>query len=131
MKNRRRLQDKHNSETIIALLVEIHEAVKNLATKTDLGRAKREIVKVVSSRNIDGLDIVGPRSLECKEQVMAVVKWLANPKHIQSLHNACVLTFVETPNGYEDAERLYRWCVRNRGRVSAWIEACRLGDGLG
>ena len=81
-----------------------------------------EVIKT----DIDGLDITGPRSPECRDQVLAVVVWLANPKHPQSIHHACDRTFRPIRNGYEDVERLYRWCHRNESRIWAWAETYRL-----
>ena len=93
-------------------------------------RTRREIVKSINTRNIDGLDITGPRTQECRDQVMAVVIWLANPKHLQSLHHACDRTFRPTKNGYENVERLYIWCYRNKSRIWAWVETYRLNHGI-
>ena len=89
-------------------------------------RTRREIVKSINARNIDGLDITGPRTPECRDQVFAVVAWLANPKHLQNIHHACEQTFRITKDGYENIERLYIWCYRNQSRVWAWVETYRL-----
>ena len=88
--------------------------------------AARQIIKSINTRNIDGLDITGPRTPECRDQVLAVVMWLANPKHPQNVHHACDRTFRPIKNGYDDAERLYRWCHRNESRIWAWVETYRL-----
>ena len=86
----------------------------------------RQIIKSINTRNTDGLDITGPRTPECRDQVLAVVVWLANPKHPQSIHHACDRTYRPIRNGYEDVERLYRWCHRNESRIWAWVETYRL-----
>ena len=93
-------------------------------------RTRREIVRAVNTRNIDGLDISGPRTQECRAQVLAVVVFLANPKHLQNIHHACDRTFRPTRSGYEDAERLYRWCHRNESRIWAWVETYRLNHDI-
>ena len=92
--------------------------------------AARQIIKSINTRNIDGLDITGPRSPECRDQVFAVVVFLANPRHPQSIHHACDRTFRPTRNGYEDIERLYRWCHRNESRIWAWVETYRLNHDI-
>ena len=92
--------------------------------------AARQIIKSINTRNIDGLDITGPRTPECRDQVLAVVVFLANPKHPQSIHHACDRTFRPIKGGYEDAERLYRWCHRNESRIWAWVETYRLNHDI-
>ena len=92
--------------------------------------AARQIIKSINMRNIDGLDISGPRSPECRDQVLAVVVWLANPKHPQNVHHACEITYRPIRNGYEDVERLYRWCHRNESRIWAWVETYRLNHDI-
>ena len=92
--------------------------------------AARQIIKSINTRNIDGLDITGPRSPECRDQVFAVVVFLANPKHPQSIHHACEQTFRVTEDGYENVERLYIWCYRNKSRIWAWVETYRLNHGI-
>ena len=42
------------------------------AIRTEHSRTQRQIIKSINTRNIDGLDITGPRSPECRDQVMAV-----------------------------------------------------------
>ena len=93
-------------------------------------RTRRQIIKAINTRNIDGLDITGPRTPECRDQVLAVVVFLANPKHPQSIHHACDRTFRPIKGGYEDAERLYRWCHRNESRIWAWVETYRLNHDI-
>ena len=93
-------------------------------------RTRREITKAINTRNIDGLDITGPRTQECRNQVMAVVVWLANPKHLQNMHHACEQTFKVAKDGYENVERLYIWCYRNKSRIWAWVETYRLNHGI-
>ena len=93
-------------------------------------RTRRQIIKSINTRNIDGLDISGPRTQECRNQVLAVVVWLANPKHLQNVHHACEQTFRTTKVGYESAERLYIWCYRNESRIWAWVETYRLSHGI-
>ena len=53
----------------------------------------RQIIKSINTRNTDGLDITGPRSPECRNQVLAVVIWLANPKHLQSSRGPAPVEF--------------------------------------
>ena len=88
--------------------------------------AARQIIKSINTRNIDGLDITGPRSPECRDQVFAVVVFLANPKHPQSIHHACDRTFRPIKNGYKDQDSLFIWCNRNESRIWAWVETYRL-----
>ena len=98
--------------------------------KASLADGIRRIIKSINARNIDGLDIAGPRTTECKEQVLAVVTWLANPKHLQNIHHACDTTFRFVANGYENSERLYIWCYRNQSRIWAWVETYRLNHSV-
>ena len=100
------------------------------AIKAEHAQTRRQIIKSINTRNIDGLDITGPRTLECRDQVLAVVMWLANPKHPQSIHHACDRTFQPIKNGYENVERLYIWCYRNKSRIWAWVETYRLNHGI-
>ena len=93
-------------------------------------RTRREIIKAINTRNIEGLDINGPRTPECRDQVFAVVVFLANPKHLQNIHHACDRTFRPIRNGYEDIERLYRWCHRNESRIWALVETYRLNHDI-
>ena len=102
----------------------------NRTVRHEHERTRREIVKSINTRNIDGLDIIGPRTPECRDQVLAVVMWLANPRHPQNVHHACDQTFRPTRNGYEDIERLYRWCHRNESRIWAWVETYRLNHDI-
>ena len=85
---------------------------------------------LLKNRNNDGLDITGPRTPECRDQVKAVVVWLANPKHPQSIYHACERTFHFAENGYVDEERLYLWCHRNESRIWAWVETYRLDHSI-
>ena len=93
-------------------------------------RTRRQIIKSINTRNIDGLDITGPRTPECRDQVLAVVVWLANPRHPQSIYHACERTFHFAENGYVDEERLYLWCHRNESRIWAWVETYRLDHSI-
>ena len=92
--------------------------------------AARQIIKSINTRNSDGLDITGPRSPECRDQVLAVVVWLANPKHPQNVHHACDRTFRPTRNGYKDQNSLFSWCTRNESRLWAWVETYRLNHDI-
>ena len=38
------------------------------AIKTEHAQTRRQIIKAINTRNIDGLDITGPRSPECRDQ---------------------------------------------------------------
>ena len=114
---------------------ETHGLIRNVLSAlgtilSSITTAARQIIKSINTRNIDGLDISGPRSPECRDQVLAVVVWLANPKHPQNVHHACDRTFRPTRNGYEDIERLYRWCHRNESRIWAWVETYRLNHDI-
>ena len=93
-------------------------------------RTRRQIIKAINTRNIDGLDITGPRTPECRNQVLAVVIWLANPKHPQSIYHACERTFRFIEKGYKDEERLYLWCHRNESQIWAWVETYRLNHDI-
>ena len=93
---------------------------------SSLTAAARQIIKSINTRNIDGLDITGPRSPECRDQVFAVVVFLANPEHPQSIHHACDRTFRPIKNGYKDQDSLFIWCNRNESRIWAWVETYRL-----
>ena len=92
--------------------------------------AAKHIIKAINTRNIDGLDITGPRSPQCRDQVLADVVFLANPQHLQNVHHACEITYRPIRNGYEDVERLYRWCHRNESRIWAWVETYRLNHDI-
>ena len=96
------------------------------AIKTEHAQTRRQIIKAINTRNIDGLDITGPRTPECRDQVLAVVAWLANPRHQQNIHHACDRTFRPIKNGYKDQDSLFIWCNRNESRIWAWVETYRL-----
>ena len=98
--------------------------------RTEHTQTRRQIIKSINTRNSDGLDITGPRTPECRDQVLAVVMFLANPKHPQSIHHACEQTFRVTRDGYDNVERLYIWCYRNKSRIWAWVETYRLNHGI-
>ena len=110
---------------------ETHGLVQNVLSTlgtilSSITTAARQIIKAINTRNIDGLDITGPRSPECRDQVFAVVVFLANPKHPQSIHHACDRTFRPIKNGYKDQDSLFIWCNRNESRIWAWVETYRL-----
>ena len=109
-----------------------HSAVAEIikAIRTEHAQTRRQIIKSINTRNIDGLDITGPRTPECRNQVMAVVVWLANPKHPQSLHHACDRTFQPTRGGYKNQDSLFSWCTRNESRLWAWVETYRLNHDI-
>ena len=96
------------------------------AIRTEHSKTRRQILKSINTRNIDGLDIAGPRTPECRDQVLAVVVWLANPKHLQNIHHACDRTFRPIKGGYKDQDSLFIWCNRNESRIWAWVETYRL-----
>ena len=93
-------------------------------------RTRKRIIKSINTRNIDGLDITGPRTPECRDQVLAVVVFLAHPRHPQSIHHACDRTFRPTRNGYKDQDSLFSWCTRNESRLWAWVETYRLNHDI-
>ena len=99
--------------------------------RTEIRQATREIIRAINARNADGLEIHGPRTAACREQVMAVVVWLANPRHPQNVHHACERTFSPLPRGYGNAHSLFMWCQRNESRLRAWVETYRLDHGIG
>ena len=114
---------------------ETHGLIQNILSAlgtilSSITAAARQIIKSINTRNIEGLDITGPRSPECRDQVMAVVVWLANPKHQQNIHHACEQTFRVTKGGYENVDRLYIWCYRNKSRIWAWVETYRLNHDI-
>ena len=39
-------------------------------------------------------------------------------------------TFRVTKDGYDNVERLYIWCYRNKSRIWAWVETYRLNHGI-
>ena len=100
------------------------------AIKTEHAQTRRQIIKAINTRNIDGLDISGPRTPECRDQVFAVVAWLANPKHPQNVHHACDRTYHVIENGYDNKEKLYLWCHRNESRIWALVETYRLNHDI-
>ena len=100
------------------------------AIRAEHAQTRRQIIKAINTRNIDGLDISGPRTPECRDQVLAVVAFLANPKHQQSLHHACDRTFQPIRNGYKDQNSLFKWCSRNESRIWALVETYRLSHNI-
>ena len=90
----------------------------------------RQIIKSINTRNTEGLDITGPRTPECRDQILAVVIWLANPKHPQNVHHACDRTFRFVENGYSSAHALFLWCQRNESRLWALVESYRLNHDI-
>ena len=100
------------------------------AIRAEHVQTRRQIIKAINTRNIDGLDIIGPRTPECRDQVLAVVMWLANPKHPQNIHHACDRTFRFVENGYSSAHALFLWCQRNESRLWALVESYRLNHDI-
>ena len=98
--------------------------------RKEIHQAKREIIRAINARNADGLEIRGPRTEVCREQVMAVVEWLANPRHPQNAHHACDRTFRFADNGYSSAHALFLWCQRNESRLWALVESYRLNHDI-
>ena len=98
--------------------------------KAEHSKTRRQIIKTINTRNIEGLDITGPRSPECRDQVFAVVVFLANPRHPQSIHHACDRTFRPIKNGYKDQDSLFKWCSRNESRIWALVETYRLSHNI-
>ena len=76
--NRTRQRIKETNGLVQKVLSAIAPVISAVAT------AARQIIKSINMRNTDGLDIIGPRTPECRDQVFAVVVFLANPKHLQS-----------------------------------------------
>ena len=114
---------------------ESHGLIQNILSTlgtilSSITTAARQIIKSINTRNIDGLDITGPRSPECRDQVFAVVVFLANPRHPQSIHHACDRTFRPIKNGYKDQDSLFSWCTRNESRLWAWVETYRLNHDI-
>ena len=58
-----------NGNTSFDAVAEIINAIK-----TEHAQTRRQIIKAINTRNIDGLDISGPRTPECRNQVLAVVR---------------------------------------------------------
>ena len=108
----------------------MNEARLKEIMRTEIRQATREIIRAINARNADGLDITGPRTPDCRNQVLAVVVWLANPRHSQSIYHACERTFRFTEKGYRDEERLYLWCHRNESKIWAWVETYRLNHDI-
>ena len=108
----------------------MNEARLKEIMRTEIRQATREIIRAINARNADGLDITGPRTPDCRNQVLAVVVWLANPRHSQSIYHACERTFRFTKKGYRDEERLYLWCHRNESKIWAWVETYRLNHDI-
>ena len=102
-------------------------------TALDMLRTREYELALVDIRlpDVSGLDISGPRTMECKEQVLAVVSWLANPRHLQNVYHACEQTFNLVENGYADEDSLYTWCHRHESRIWAWVETYRLNHSIG
>ena len=100
------------------------------AIRTEHSHTRRQIIKSINTRNTDGLDITGPRTPECRDQVFAVIVFLANPKHPQNMHHACDRTYHVIENGYDNKEKLYLWCHRNESRIWAWVETYRLNHDM-
>ena len=121
-RTRQKIEETHG--LVQKVLSAVASVISTVAT------AARQIIKSINTRNTDGLDITGPRTPECRDQVFAVVVFLANPKHPQSIHHACEQTFRVTEDGYENVERLYIWCYRNKSRIWAWVETYRLNHGI-
>ena len=114
---------------------ETHGLIQNVLSATgkiltSITAVARQIIKSINTRNTDGLDITGPRTPECRDQVLAVVVFLANPKHPQNIHHACDRTYHIIENGYDNKEKLYLWCHRNESRIWAWVETYRLNHDI-
>lgn len=99
------------------LLVEIHEQVmKELPTRTDLGRTKREIIKVVTTNRKSEIDKSGPSTPERRDQINTVKAILlkAYQENRQlTLHQACLDAWTNLKNGYPTPKALYEYCHAN------------------
>ena len=99
------------------LLVEIHEQVMTkLPTQTDLGRAKREIIKVVTTNRKSEVDKNGPSTPERRAQVEAVRQILLKAYkegRQMSLHQACLEAWTPIKGGYPSPKALYEYCHDN------------------
>ena len=121
-RTRQRIEETHGLvQKVLSTVASVISAVATTA---------RQIIKSINMRNIDGLDITGPRTPECRDQVLAVVMWLANPRHPQNVHHACDRTFRFVENGYSSAHALFLWCQRNESRLWALVESYRLNHDI-
>ena len=89
-------------------------------------KSNRETIKSINERSSDSITIIGPRTEDCKKQVLEVVIYLSNPKVNMSLHDACRKTFTKLKEGYKNDFSLYLWCKRNEAKVRGWVETYRL-----
>ena len=99
------------------LLVEIHEHVMNeLPSTTDLRRAKREIIKAVTTNRKSEVDKNGPSTPERRQQVESVKALLQKAYHENrqlSLHQACLDAWTNLKHGYPTPKALYIYCHAN------------------
>ena len=90
--------------------------------RTEHTQTRRQIIKSINTRNTDGLDITGPRTSECRDQVFAVVVFLASPT--QNTHKA----YTTLATGLFDQ---LRTGTRIRTRSSSGVIGMKVGFGLG
>ena len=73
---------------------------------------------------------VSPRTLLAVRWERELVERSIVLYRLQNMHHACDRTYRPIRNGYEDVERLYRWCHRNESRIWAWVETYRLNHDI-
>ena len=99
------------------LLVEIHERViHDIPTKADLGSAKRQIIKTITTNRKSEVDKSGPSTPGRKHQVDRVREILLKAYkegNQLSLHNACLMAWEPLKDGYPSPKALYEYCHAN------------------
>jgi len=95
------------------LLVEIHTRVGKLPTKTELGQAKRSIIKTVVTNRKPQEELNGPLSRQREQQVhdVKVILYKAYEEgKSMTLHAACLQAWEPIEGGYPTPKSLYEYC---------------------
>ena len=68
------------------------------AIRAEHAQTRRQIIKAINTRNIDGLGISGPRTPECRNQVLAVVRGRYERNHNAEVINSPLFACKEKRN---------------------------------
>jgi len=92
---------------------EMAKVIKGLATKTDVYRAKREVIKVFLTNRNSEAEQDGPRN-DIRCQQVEAVKSLMHKAYLEdrqlNLHKACLEAWTPLNGGYPTPKALYEYC---------------------
>lgn len=106
-------------------IAETFERYADASTK-EMTTTRKALVKAYQTGSVVIENFKGPRTREKREQVCAVMQYLAKAPGPLDLHAASKAVFVPTKNGYATAHDLYLWCHRNGATVRTIVNDLRL-----